>query len=131
MCHQRHNGQGLTGRLDIGCGSPAALPRGPRRKVQSAECAKELAAGEQEATPSLPASVYDKGPVAPTPFSQEGGGFRFIARCLRFVCPVVSHQNTFRTTPCVSQAQPMPARSGTTGVWLGVLLPAHPTRLPV
>lgn len=74
MCHQRHNGQGLTGRLDIGCGSPAALPRGPRRKVQSAECAKELAAGEQEATPSLPASVYDKGLVAPTPFSQEGGG---------------------------------------------------------
>lgn len=110
MCHQRHNGQGLTGRLDIGCGSPAALPRGARRKVQSAECAKKLAAGEQRPRRLSPPASMIKGPWHPLLFS--GGASDSLPAARDSCAPSSSATKHLRTTPCISQAQSMPARSG-------------------
>lgn len=60
----------------------------------------------RRATPSpFPASVYDKGPAG-THSSSGGPGFRFIARCLRFVCPRRQPpESPSGQQLCISQAQ--------------------------
>lgn len=126
LCHQRHTGQGLTGRLDIGCGSPAALPCG-------AKC-ERLAAGEAEGPrrPPFPPASMIKGPLAPTP-PRGGRASDSLPAASDSCAPVVSHQNHPPDNNSVYRrhSQAMWASRGTTGVCLGCLLPAHPGRLPV